>query len=138
MTGKFRKRKQTIRKRKKRLTLEEYINNPTADVDEVLSKKQKISPTEWNIVHYFYTKLDNVNYTKHDQEFEDLKFSTSEDTDNLIKGVLREYKTIPLNESQEKYFEEKKDAYEEEQRGDATTKKAEEDYDTGYLNIDKK
>ena len=112
MTGKFRKRKQTIRKRKKRLTLEEYINNPTADVDEVLSKKQKISPTEWNIVHYFYTKLDNANYTKHDQKFEDLKFSTSEDTDNLIKGVLREYKTIPLNESQEKYFEEKKDAYE--------------------------
>ena len=33
----------TSKKRKKRLSIEEYINNRNADVDNILRKKQKIS-----------------------------------------------------------------------------------------------
>lgn len=124
-----------VKKRKKRLTLKEYIYHPNADVDNVLRKKQKISASEWNIVHYFYKNLDNINYLEHREKFERLDFNTSECMANLIKEVLSEYKKLHLNESQKQDFKEQKNAYEQEK--DAVVKEEEEKLTEGYLNIDK-
>jgi hypothetical protein len=124
-----------VKKRKKRLTLREYIYNPNANVDNVLRKKQKISASEWHIVHYFYKNLDNINYLEHHFEFERLDFNTSECMANLIKEVLSEHKKLHLNESQKQDFKEQKNAYEQEK--DAVVKKAEEQLTEGYLNLDK-
>ena len=75
-------------KTKKRLTIEEYIDNPTADVDKVIGKKQKISSKQWDIVHYFYQKLDNIHYLDHNQHQKELIFQKSEYVDTLIERVL--------------------------------------------------
>lgn len=100
-----------MEKRKKRLTLEEYVDDPTADVDVVFGKKQKISSTEWDIVHYFYKRPDNIHYFAHDQKHEKLVFSNSKYVDKLIEITLNSNETVHLNESQAEYFSEKKDTY---------------------------
>ena len=122
-------------KTKKRLTIEEYIDNPTADVDIVIGKKQKISSKQWDIVHYFYQKLDNIHYLDHNQHQKELIFQKSEYVDTLIERVLNVNKTVqlPLNNSQQIYFEVKRDAY--YQQIDAETKKKEQEYDENSKNM---
>lgn len=103
-----------VKKRKKKLNILEYINNPDATVDEVLNKKHKINRTEWKLVHYFNIRLDNTTYLKHSKECPPLNFEKASYIDELIKSVayMSDEHQTPLDPIHREYFEEQKITYE--------------------------
>ena len=74
-----------VKKRKKKMNILEYINNPDANVNVVLNKKHKINRTEWKLVHYFNVKLDNIIYLEHSVHSNPLDFEKASYIDELIK-----------------------------------------------------
>ena len=119
-----------VKKRKKKMSILEYINNPNANVDEVLNRKHKIDRTIWKVVHYFNIKLDNTTYLDHFVNRDPLDFEKASYIDELIKNVahVSDEAQTPLDPIHREYFEEQKITYERNKKvEDEQEKKYEED-----------
>ena len=96
--------------KKRKLSLQQYIDDRHADVTHIF-KKHKLNSNDWTIVHYFYIRLDNVTYLNHEEIHEPLNFENYSHVNNLINEVnkITKYSKADLEEHKREEFEIRKD-----------------------------
>ena len=96
--------------KKRKLSLQQYIDDSNADVTHIF-KKHKLNSNDWTIVHYFYIRLDNVTYLEHGEIHEPLNFENYSYVYNLINEANKITKRAKadLKENERQEFENRKD-----------------------------
>ena len=96
--------------KKRKLSLQQYIDDRNADVTHIF-KKHKLNSNDWSIVHYFYIRLDNVKYLDNTRKHEELNFENYYYVNNLINDVNKITKRAKadLKENERQEFENRKD-----------------------------